>query len=65
MPTDELDDAVIGLIAGWIEQREDGESFPDFTRRADDDELGELAGLEPARAGPRGGRMSVEAEDGE
>ncbi len=50
VPTDELDDAVIGLIAGWIERGEEGESFPDFARRADDDELGELAGLEPARA---------------
>ncbi len=50
VPTDELDEAVAGLVAGWLEHREDGESFTDFTRRADDDELGALAGLEPARA---------------
>ena len=49
VPTDELDAAVHGLIAGWIDLREPGESFPAFTRRASDEELGELAGLEPAR----------------
>jgi ferredoxin-nitrite reductase len=53
VPTDELDDAVQGLIAGWIERREPGESFPAFTRRASDEELGELAGLEPARVRKR------------
>ncbi len=49
VPTDELDSAVEGLIAGWLERREDGETFTSFTRRASDDELGELAGLEPAK----------------
>jgi sulfite reductase beta subunit-like hemoprotein len=49
VPTDELDAAVQGLIAGWIDRREPGESFPAFTRRATDEELGELAGLEPAK----------------
>ncbi len=49
VPTDELDSAVQGLIAGWLERREDGETFTSFTRRASDDELGELAGLEPAK----------------
>jgi ferredoxin-nitrite reductase len=49
VPTDELDSAVQGLIAGWIERRNDGEAFTSFTRRVSDDELGELAGLEPAR----------------
>ncbi len=49
VPTDELDSAVQGLIAGWIERREDGETFTTFTRRVSDDELGELAGLEPAK----------------
>jgi sulfite reductase beta subunit-like hemoprotein len=49
VPTDELDSAVQGLIAGWLERREDGETFTSFTRRASDEELGELAGLEPAR----------------
>ena len=50
VPTDELDRAVEGLIAGWLARRSDGEPFTDFTRRVDDDELGELAGLEPAKA---------------
>src|SRR4051812_47721408 len=50
VPTDELDAAVEGLIAGWLEARLEGEPFTEFTRRLDDDELGELAGLEPARA---------------
>jgi len=49
VPTDELDAAVQGLIAGWIDRREPGESFQTFTRRASDEELGELAGLEPAK----------------
>ncbi len=49
VPTDELDGAVVGLIEGWLERRTPDESFLAFTRRASDDELGELAGLEPAR----------------
>ncbi|HEX4519469.1 MAG TPA: hypothetical protein VH063_07790 [Gaiellaceae bacterium] len=49
VPTDELDSAVQGLIAGWLERREDGETFTSFTRRSSDEELGELAGLEPAK----------------
>ena len=49
VPTDELDGAVEGLIAGWLEGRSDGESFSAFTRRASDEELGRLAGLEPAK----------------
>jgi len=58
VPTDELDAAVQGLIAGWIDRREPGESFPAFTRRATDEELGDLAGREPAKA-----RQREEAED--
>jgi sulfite reductase beta subunit-like hemoprotein len=50
VPTDELDSAVEGLISGWLDDRVEGESFSEFTRRLDDDELGVLAGLEPARA---------------
>jgi ferredoxin-nitrite reductase len=50
VPTDELDAAVEGLISGWIEQRVNGETFAEFARRLDDDALGSLAGLEPARA---------------
>ncbi|HEY7381313.1 MAG TPA: nitrite/sulfite reductase [Gaiella sp.] len=48
--TDELDELVAGLIGGWLEQRADGESFRDFTDRVSDEELGVLAGREPARS---------------
>jgi len=47
--TDELDAAVVGLVQGWLDERLDGESFTAFSRRLDDDALGRLAGLEPAR----------------
>ena len=49
VPTDELDAAVVGLVQGWIDERLPGESFTAFSRRLDDDALGRLAGLEPAR----------------
>jgi sulfite reductase beta subunit-like hemoprotein len=58
VPTDELDSAVQGLIAGWIERRAPDESFLSFTRRASDEELGQLAGLEPAKV-----RQREEAEE--
>ena len=53
VPTDELDETVSGLIAGWLEQRADGEGFRSFCDRLDDEELGALAGREPARARTR------------
>ena len=49
VPTNELDTAVEGLVAGWLAGRVNGETFPEFARRLSDDELGALAGLEPAR----------------
>ncbi len=49
VPTDELDAPVAGLIQGWLDGRAEGESFVTFARRSSDDELGVLAGLEPAR----------------
>jgi ferredoxin-nitrite reductase len=57
VPTDDLDTAVEGLVAGWLDRREPGEGFVSFARRASDEELGELAGLEPAK-----GRQREEAE---
>ena len=39
-----------GPVAGWLEQRVDGEDFRSFCDRVDDDELGVLAGREPAKA---------------
>ncbi len=47
VPTADLDVAVEGLVRGWLEGREEGESFTEFQRRATDEELGALAGLEP------------------
>jgi ferredoxin-nitrite reductase len=49
VPTEELDEAVAGLVGGWLKDRAPEESFTAFTRRLTDDELGALAGLEPAR----------------
>jgi ferredoxin-nitrite reductase len=49
VPSEELDLPVEGLVAGWLEGRRDGESFRAFCDRLDDDDLGALAGLEPAR----------------
>jgi ferredoxin-nitrite reductase len=50
VPTEELDAAVEGLVAGWLEARQPEESFRAFCDRSTDDELGVLAGREPARA---------------
>src|SRR5689334_15442868 len=50
VPTDELDDAVVGLVGGWVGARRDDETFRSFCDRSTDDELGQLAGREPARA---------------
>jgi ferredoxin-nitrite reductase len=47
--SEQLEDAVEGLIRGWLAEREEGESFTAFQRRQSDDELGALAGLEPAK----------------
>ena len=49
----ELTDAVGGLVEGWIRQREGEEAFSSFARRLDDEELGALAGLEPAKTRSR------------
>jgi hypothetical protein len=37
-------------VRGWLEGRNEGETFTEFQRRLTNDELGELAGLEPARS---------------
>jgi ferredoxin-nitrite reductase len=49
VPTEELDATVEGLVAGWLDARAPGESFKEFCDRSTDDELGALAGREPAR----------------
>jgi sulfite reductase beta subunit-like hemoprotein len=47
--SERLEGAVEGLVRGWLAQRTDGETFTAFQRRLSDDELGALAGLEPAK----------------
>ncbi len=49
VPTEELDQAVDGLVQGWVLGRHAAESFAAFSTRLSDEELGALAGLEPAR----------------
>jgi sulfite reductase beta subunit-like hemoprotein len=46
VPTEELDDAVVGLVGGWVGARQDGETFRSFCDRSTDDELARLAGRE-------------------
>jgi sulfite reductase beta subunit-like hemoprotein len=53
VPTETLDDAVTGLVGGWVEGRRDGETFAAFSTRLSDEELGALAGLEPAKTRER------------
>jgi ferredoxin-nitrite reductase len=50
VPSEELEPAVEGLVGGWLDRRLDGEGFQAFCVRLSDDELGALAGREPARA---------------
>jgi ferredoxin-nitrite reductase len=47
--SERLEGAVAGLVRGWLTRRADGETFTAFQRRLSDDELGALAGLEPAK----------------
>ncbi len=49
VPSEALEPAVEGLVRGWLDGRGEGESFTAFQRRLTDDELGALAGLQPAR----------------
>jgi sulfite reductase beta subunit-like hemoprotein len=44
--SEELDDAVVGLVRGWVERRDEGETFRSFCDRSSDDELAALAGRE-------------------
>jgi sulfite reductase beta subunit-like hemoprotein len=48
VPSASLDVAVEGLVRGWLDGAAADESFTDFQRRLTDDELGALAGLQPA-----------------
>jgi ferredoxin-nitrite reductase len=46
VPTDELDDAVVALVRGWVDGRGERESFRTWCDRTSDDELAELVGRE-------------------
>jgi sulfite reductase beta subunit-like hemoprotein len=46
VPTEELDETVVGLVRGWVEGRDDGESFRTWCDRTSDGELAQLAGRE-------------------
>jgi len=48
VPTAELDDVVVRLVDGWIGERTDGETFRSFCDRSTDQQLGLIAGREPA-----------------
>ena len=48
VPTEELDETVDRLVDGWLAAREPGEDFRAFCDRTSNDELGLLAGREPA-----------------
>ena len=50
VPSEELDGTIEGLIQGWLDERRGEESFRAFCDRVSDDELGVLAGREPARS---------------
>jgi sulfite reductase beta subunit-like hemoprotein len=47
--SEQLERAVEGIVRGWLDQREDNETFTAFQRRLSDDELGVIAGREPAK----------------
>jgi len=57
--TGELNVAVEGLVQGWLDGRRADEGFPAFARRLSDEELGVLAGLEPARVREREEEVAV------
>jgi ferredoxin-nitrite reductase len=50
IPAENLADTVTGLLDGWLRQREGDESFRAFCDRMGDDQLGLLAGREPAKS---------------
>ncbi|HZT45674.1 MAG TPA: nitrite/sulfite reductase [Gaiellaceae bacterium] len=50
VPAEELEETVDRLVASWLALRRDGEDFRAFCDRLSDEELGILAGREPARA---------------
>ncbi|MCC7368488.1 MAG: nitrite/sulfite reductase [Chloroflexi bacterium] len=56
VPAAEAVDTVERLVAGWLAQRQDGESFQAFTRRTADETLVALASGQEAVAGAGAGR---------
>jgi ferredoxin-nitrite reductase len=54
VPTEELDEAVVALVSGWVAARGDGETFRTWCDRTTDGELAQLVGREAA-----GGRRAA------
>jgi ferredoxin-nitrite reductase len=50
---EELAETVSVLVQGWLDRREEGESFRSFTGRLTDDELGAIVGREPTKSSRR------------
>jgi ferredoxin-nitrite reductase len=50
VPVEELTGTVTGLLDGWLERRDADEGFRAFCDRVSDEQLGLLAGREPARS---------------
>jgi ferredoxin-nitrite reductase len=44
--TEELDDVVLALVGGWVDEREPAETFRSYCDRTTDDELARLVGRE-------------------
>jgi ferredoxin-nitrite reductase len=63
VPTEELDDVVVALVAGWVDGRADGESFRTWCDSRSDDELAQLVGRETSVRERRldGARQGAEA----
>jgi sulfite reductase beta subunit-like hemoprotein len=50
VPTEELDEPVDRLVSGWLAARKGSEDFRTFCDRTSDEELGKLAGRDPAKS---------------
>ena len=46
VPTEELDETVVGLVSGWVDGRRAGETFRTWCDRTSNDELAQLTGRE-------------------
>jgi ferredoxin-nitrite reductase len=65
VPAREAVDVVERLVGGWLEQRQDGETFQQFARRASDEELVSIAGRAVAVAGGANALAGTASSGGE